>query len=110
MKVSHVLIYRRLLVGIIVVLLVAVCFNYLQSWRRRNSQVQQTPDILSGELSRSVEGIEYTERRHGQVQFKLKAARLRETRGGQAWQSPPRCALASRSTEAPARRLSSVAG
>jgi LPS export ABC transporter protein LptC len=40
--------------------------------------------MLSADLLRAAKSVEYTERRQGEIVFKLKASRLRETRGGKS--------------------------
>jgi len=74
--------FRRILLGVIVMLLAAVAVNYCLIWRSRGRPVAQVPDILAPDLLRAARDIEYTERRSGKIQFKLQAERLRETRGG----------------------------
>jgi LPS export ABC transporter protein LptC len=83
-QVGHVKLVRRLLLGLIAVVLVAVGFNYVQTFRSRAKLVKQTARILSTEMLRSADSIEYTENEDGVTRFRLKAQRLLETRQGKS--------------------------
>src|SRR2546426_487622 len=82
MQPSSVRLLRRALVALIVVLVAAVAWNYLETWRRRARLVSQAARILSPEMIRSAEGIEYSENERGVARFKIHARRLVETRAG----------------------------
>ncbi len=82
MRVTHVKLLRRSLVGLILVVLVAVGFNYIQTWRHRARIVRQAANILSTDMMRSAESIEYSEQENGKTRFKLHARKLLETRQG----------------------------
>ena len=82
MKVAQIKLFRRGLVALIVVVIAAVGWNYFQTWRRRAQVVQQAAKILSTEMLRSADSIEYSESSNGVLHFKLRAQRLLETRKG----------------------------
>ena len=82
MQPSSVRLLRRALVALIVVLVAAVAWNYVETWRRRARLVSQAARILSPEMIRSAEGIEYSENERGVARFKIHARRLVETRAG----------------------------
>ena len=82
MKVTQVKILRRALVAVILIVVVAVGVNYVQTWRRRARTVQQAAKILSTEMLRSADTIEYSEHENGVIHFKLRAQKLLETRKG----------------------------
>jgi LPS export ABC transporter protein LptC len=81
---SHIKNIRRLLIAVIVIVLLAVTFNYLYTWRKRANMVKQAARILSADMMRSVESIEYTESKNGVVRFKIRAHKLLETRLGKS--------------------------
>ncbi len=82
MRVSQVRLFRRALVALILVVIVAVGLNYVQTWRRCARVVQQAAKILSTEMLRSADSIEYSEHENGIMHFKLRAEKLLETRQG----------------------------
>jgi LPS export ABC transporter protein LptC len=82
LKVAQIKLLRRALVAVILIVLMAVGVNYIQTWRRRGRIVQQAAKILSTEMLRSADGIEYSEHENGIIHFKLRAERLLETRQG----------------------------
>ena len=82
MKVAQIKLLRRALVALIVVVIAAVAWNYVQTWRRRAHVVQQAAKILSTEMLRSADSIEYSASSSGVLHFKLRAQRLLETRQG----------------------------
>src|SRR2546422_7982958 len=82
MQPSSVRLLRRALVALIVVLVAAVAWNYLETWRRRARLVSQAARILSAEMIRSAEGIEHSENERGVSRFKIQGWRLVETRAG----------------------------
>ncbi|MFH1572570.1 MAG: LPS export ABC transporter periplasmic protein LptC, partial [Acidobacteriota bacterium] len=84
MQIYSVKILRRLLLVVIAGVLAAVVVNYVITWRSRGRTVEEAPEILGADVLRSVQNIEYTERRSGKVQFRLRAEELRETRGGKS--------------------------
>src|SRR5262245_38538838 len=73
---------RRALLALIAVLVSAVAWNYVATWRHRANIVSQAARILSPEMIRSAEGIEYSENQGGVARFKIKARKLLETRAG----------------------------
>jgi len=77
-------ILRRLLLSAIGAILLAVLGNYLISWNRRERQVEPAAELLGGNTIRADRDIEYTARRSGEVQFKIRAEELRETRDGRS--------------------------
>jgi LPS export ABC transporter protein LptC len=60
----------------------AVTGNYFQTRHKRGQSAKEAAELLSADLLRSAKNIEYTSRREGEVQFILRAAALKETRGG----------------------------
>ena len=82
MQFAHVKILRRSLVGLIVLVLLAVSFNYIQTWRRRARALKGSAQILSADLVRAAEGLEYADHVDGRVRFKIRAKKLVETRAG----------------------------
>jgi LPS export ABC transporter protein LptC len=75
-------IIRRSLIGIIIVVLFSVLLNYMQIWRSRNNTVKKAPEILSSELVRSAENLDYFDNKEGVPRFKIHARKLLETRAG----------------------------
>jgi LPS export ABC transporter protein LptC len=75
-------IIRRSLIGIVILTLCSVLFNYQQTRLRRNRAVNTAPEILSSEMKRSAEDIDHSEYRNGVLKFKIKARRLLEPRSG----------------------------
>jgi LPS export ABC transporter protein LptC len=82
LKVTQVKVLRRALIAVILVVVVAVGVNYVQTWRSRGRVVQQAAKILSTEMLRSADTIEYSEHENGIIHFKLRAQKLLETRQG----------------------------
>ncbi len=82
MHITHLKLLRRFLVGLIAFVVLAVAVNWLQTWRRRAGSVQRTAEILSSEMLRSADSIEYSENENGVARFKLHAEKLLETRKG----------------------------
>jgi lipopolysaccharide transport protein LptA len=75
---------RRLLIGLILLVLSAVFINYAQTWYRRMRQVKNAYKILGSDLARSAVGIEYQENDKGVPRFKISAQKLLETRQGKS--------------------------
>jgi len=67
---------------VISIVLAAVAFNYVQTWRTRSRIVRQAAAILSSEMKRSADSIEYSEHANGNLRFKIRAQKLLETRRG----------------------------
>lgn len=84
MQVSHVKFLRRSMLGIIVVVLAAVAYNYLQTWRSRARIIKQAAQVLSSDMMRSADIIEYSKYDNGKIRFKIRAQRLLETRRGKS--------------------------
>jgi lipopolysaccharide export system protein LptA len=82
LQVSQIRLWRRLLIGLIAAVSLAVAVNYIQSWRRRNSEPRTATQILSPEVLRSAEKVEHLEHEKGVVKFRLRAQKLLETRQG----------------------------
>ena len=81
---SVVKILRRILIGLIVVVLFAVLLNLLQLGRRKSDESKNPPAMLHTEFTRAAESIEYSEHKDGIVRYKIRAQRLRETRMGKS--------------------------
>jgi LPS export ABC transporter protein LptC len=73
---------RGFLIGIIVLVILLVGTNYLHTWYRRAHAIKQTMQILSSEMARSAETIEYSEHENGVARFRIRAQKLMETRQG----------------------------
>ncbi|HSW39039.1 MAG TPA: LPS export ABC transporter periplasmic protein LptC, partial [Acidobacteriota bacterium] len=71
---------RRVLLVIILLVILAVIFNYLHALYRQNDASRTMPEMLGSEYMRSVESIEYFEHRNGVLRFRIKAHKLLETR------------------------------
>lgn len=84
MQVNRVKFLRRAMIGLIVVVLLAVALNYLQTLRSRAHIVKQAAQVLSSDMLRSAESIEYSKYENGRVRFKIRAERLLETRQGKS--------------------------
>jgi len=84
MRAPLVRVVRRLLIGVIVLVLISVLFNYLHFRRGRSRSSVKTPQILSSDTARSVENIEYTDNQNGKIRFKIRARRLLETKLGKS--------------------------
>ncbi len=82
MRIAHVRLLRKSLIGLIILVLVAVGYNYVQTWRHRARIVRQAANILSTDMMRSADSIEYSEQENGRARFKLRAQKLLETRQG----------------------------
>ncbi len=73
---------RRLLIGVIILILIALFFNYLQIRRKRARVVHPAPQILTSEMKSSASDIEHTEYRNGAMRFRIHARQLLESREG----------------------------
>ena len=73
MRPNQIRLLRRALVGLIVVLVAAVGFNYLHTLRRRAQIVRQASRLLDPDLARSADSIEYSENEGGVPRFKVRA-------------------------------------
>ncbi|HYK90617.1 MAG TPA: LPS export ABC transporter periplasmic protein LptC, partial [Acidobacteriota bacterium] len=82
MRVAHIKLLRRSMIGIIVIVLLAVAYNYLHTWRNRARVITQAAEVLSSDMMRSADSIEYSTYENGRVRFKIRAERLLETRAG----------------------------
>ncbi len=59
-----------------------VVLDYLRTWRSRVRVVQQSARILSSDMIRSADSLEYSENENGRLRFKIHARKLLETRQG----------------------------
>ncbi len=84
MHLTGIKLLRRSLIALIAVVLVAVAINWVQTWRARARMVQRTAQILSSEMIRSADSIEYSENENGVTRFRLRAEKLLETRQGKS--------------------------
>lgn len=84
MQVNHVKFLRRSMIGLIIVVLLAVALNYLHTLRSRAHIIKQAAQVLSSDMLRSAESIEYSKYENGTVRFKIRAERLLETRQGKS--------------------------
>lgn len=82
MQVLHVKLLRRLLIGLIVLVAFVVVVDYFQIWRRRRDIIKPAAQILSADLMRSAENVEYSANESGGIKFRLHARKLLETRQG----------------------------
>lgn len=76
------------MIGLIILVLFAVVFNYLHTWYRRARAVQKAAQILSSETLRSFDRIEYSEYSDKQKKFprfRLIARRGHEDREGMSY-------------------------
>jgi LPS export ABC transporter protein LptC len=84
LRVSYVRALRLFLIAIIAVVSLSVAINYIQTWRRRIRVVRSAAQILSSEVVRAGESIEYSDYQNGQLRFKIRAEKLLETREGKS--------------------------
>jgi LPS export ABC transporter protein LptC len=82
LQVLHVKLLRRFLIGLIALVAIAVLTDYVWTWRRRRDIVRPAAQILSADLMRSVDNVEYFANESGGVKFELHARKLLETRKG----------------------------
>ncbi len=82
MHVTHVKLLRRSMIVIIFAVLAAVAYNSLQIMLRKARIVERANQVLSPEMLRSADSIDYSSYENGAVRFKLHAQRLLETRQG----------------------------
>ncbi len=73
---------RRLLIGVIVLVLFSVLFNYLQNYYARMRSAKEAPKVLSSDMVRSAEDLKYFVYSDAILEFKIIAQRLLETRHG----------------------------
>ncbi len=85
MRLRTIKIMRRSLIGLVIVVLLSVVFNYLQVWYRRARLVKKVAQILNPEMLRSFEGFEYSSTPNGVLRFRIKARRLGESREGKSY-------------------------
>ncbi len=76
---SFIKIMRHLLIGIILLVLLAVLYDYLQNRRSRNGFAKETPQILSSDTVRSMEDFDHWDYREGVLHFKIHAQKLLES-------------------------------
>jgi LPS export ABC transporter protein LptC len=82
MRPSFIKSIRRSLIGIIILVLLAVIFNYLHIWYRRARSVQEAAQILSSEIVRSFHRFEDFQNKNGIPRFKVGARRVLVDRHG----------------------------
>jgi LPS export ABC transporter protein LptC len=84
MRAPSVQFIRRILIGVIILTLGSLLFNYLQAWSRRSRQVTKVPQILDAALKRSAKDVEYSEYRGTPrvLRFRIHAKLLLETQAG----------------------------
>jgi LPS export ABC transporter protein LptC len=75
---------RRILFGIVILVILVVLFNYLYAWYRQSGISLTVPEMLDAEYMRSAESIEYFEHKNGVLRFRIKARQLLETRRGKS--------------------------
>ncbi len=84
MQVAQIRLLRKSMIGIIIVVLLAVAYNYFHTWRRNARIITQAARVLSPDTMRSADSIEYSTYENGKVRFKIRAERLLETRAGKS--------------------------
>ncbi len=84
MLITRIRLFRRLLIGLIALVSLAVLINYSQSRRRRNADARPEAQILSPQWLRSADSPEYTYYKDGVKTFMLRAQKLLETREGKS--------------------------
>jgi LPS export ABC transporter protein LptC len=82
LRLFHVRILRTILIVLVVVVSAAVTLNYLQSRRRRRELAKPAAQILTPDLLRSSETLEYNEWERGILKFRVRAKKLLETKQG----------------------------
>lgn len=82
MQIHQVRSLRRLLIALIAVVMLAVLVNYFQAWQRRRAAIQPTGQVLSPDLLRSADTIEYTAHEAGRTRFRIRAEKVLQTRQG----------------------------
>ena len=70
------------MIGLVIIVILSVVFNYLQVWYRRARQVKRVAQILKPEMLRSFEGFEYSSTQNGDLRLRIKARRLGESPEG----------------------------
>jgi LPS export ABC transporter protein LptC len=78
----HVRILRSILITLIVVVSIAVALSYFQSLRRRRQLAKPAAQILTPDLLRSADTLEYNEWERGILKFRVRAKKLLETKQG----------------------------
>ena len=73
---------RRFLIGVIVLVVLAVLFNYLQSHYARMRSGKETPEILLPDTVMSAEGVEYESYNDGVLGFRIRIQHSDENRLG----------------------------
>jgi LPS export ABC transporter protein LptC len=73
---------RRILLGIIAVVLIIVVLNYLFTWYRRTHAVKTAVKMLSTETLRSTEGFHGWSAPNGILKYRIHAQKVLETRQG----------------------------
>jgi LPS export ABC transporter protein LptC len=76
---------RRSLIGLIALVLLAIAVNYAHIWYQRARSVQKAAQILSSEVARSFNRIEYSEYQKGVLRFRISARRVLESRQGKSF-------------------------
>jgi LPS export ABC transporter protein LptC len=69
-------ILRRWLIGIIICVCLAVASNYMLNRRRQSGSAKKPAKIMSPDITKTFEGIEYSDNKNGITRFKIHALRL----------------------------------
>ncbi len=85
MRASQVKFTSRLIIALIVLVFLSVLLDYLITWRKRAQLINRAPQLLSSEMIRSVDRIEYSDNRNGVLRFRIRAQRLLESRRGKSF-------------------------
>jgi LPS export ABC transporter protein LptC len=84
LRVFHIKVLRLILMGLIGLVSLAVAANYLYTRRQRRDPVKPESQLLAPDLLRSAETVEYDSWDKGILQFRVRAAKLIETREGKS--------------------------
>jgi len=84
MRVPSIRILRRILIGVISVVMLAIALNFLIVALRKSRSVQPDLPMISIDLKRSAEGIEVLVHENAELRLKINARRLRETHAGKS--------------------------
>ena len=82
MQLFQIRILRTFLIGLIVLVSLSVLVNLVQTRRHRRDVAKPAGQILSPELLRSAETLEFSSNEKGVLKFNVRAKKLQETRQG----------------------------